>query len=133
MSGVRVDAAALQAYLTSPNGDIARDIIRRTRNVQLKAKELVPKRTRELERNIITRYQPTPRGFVGRVIAGEQLPDARAVWAELGTRPHLIVPRNPGGTLSFLVQQKRVFARKVHHPGQAAQHYMLRALEEARR
>lgn len=132
MSGVRVDAAALQAYLTSPNGDIARDIIRRTRNVQLKARELVPKRTRELERNILTRHQPTPRGFVGRVIAGEQLPDARAGWMEYGTREHDIRPVNKKA-LSFVVNGRRVTVKKVMHPGTKATHFMTGALDEARR
>lgn len=134
MSGAfHPDPVALDRVLRGPDGPVARDIQRRTRNVQLKAKDLAPKRTHELERNILTRVGVDARGVLGRVIAGEQLPDARAAWQEFGTRAHQIVPKNPGGTLSFLVQGKRVWAKKVQHPGNAAVRYMTRALEEARR
>lgn len=134
MSGAfRPDPVALDRVLRGPDGPIVRDVQRRTRNVQLKAKDLAPKRSRDLERNILSRVGIDARGVLGRVIAGEQLPDARAVWMEAGTRAHEIRPKQPSGTLSFLVQGKRVWARKVQHPGNRPYRYMIRALEEARR
>lgn len=134
MSGAfRPDPVALDRVLRGPDGPIARDIQRRTRNVQLKAKDLVGKSTHNLERNILTRVGVDARGVLGRVIAGEQLPDARAVYQQVGTRPHTIVPKQPGGTLSFVVQGRRRFAKRVQHPGTRATHFMTRALEEARR
>lgn len=130
---VRIDGAALDRYLRGPSGPVMRDLQRRTRNVQLKAKELVPKRSHELERNIVTRFAQDGRGLIGRVIAGEQLDDARAVWNEVGTRGHRIEAKRPGGVLAFSVKGKRVFRRAVWHPGTRGVHYMERALDEARR
>lgn len=129
----RPDPVALDRVLRGPQGPVVRDVQRRTRNVQLKAKDLAPKRTRMLERNILTRIGLDSRGVLGRVIAGEQLPDARAVWMEAGTRPHTIRPKQPGGRLSFVAQGKRVFAGSVQHPGTRPYRYMIRALDEARR
>lgn len=126
------DPVALDRVLRGPDGPVARDIQRRTRNVQLKARELVPKRTHVLERNILTRLEVHSQGVLGRVIAGAQLQNARAVWMELGTRPHDIVPVK-GTALSFVVQGRRVVVRKVRHPGNRPYRYLTRALEEARR
>lgn len=129
----RPDPVALDRILRGPDGPVARDIQRRTRNVQLKARQVVGKSTHNLERNILTRAQVVPRGIVGRVIAGEQLPDARAVYQQFGTREHLITPKQPGGTLSFVSQGQRRFAKSVRHPGTRATQFMTLALEEARR
>lgn len=128
----RPDPVALDRVLRGPDGPVARDIQRRTRNVQLKAKDLAPKRSRELERNILSRVGIDARGVLGRVIAGEQLPDARAVWAEYGTREHEIRPVSKKA-LSFVVNGRRVTVKKVMHPGTKATHFMTRALDEARR
>jgi hypothetical protein len=40
-----------------------------------------------------------------------------AIFLERGTRPHLIVPRRPGGYLRFTVGNKVIYTRLVHHPG----------------
>lgn len=126
------DPVALDRVLRGPDGPVARDIQRRARNVQLKAKQLAPKRTRMLERNILTRISADSRGVLGRVIAGEQLPDARAVYMELGTRPHDITPKSKKA-LSFIADGRRVAVRRVKHPGTKPYRYLTRALEEARR
>lgn len=39
---------------------------------------------------------------------------------EKGSRPHVIEPRRPGGVLVFNVGGRKVFARKVNHPGTPA-------------
>jgi hypothetical protein len=46
-----------------------------------------------------------------------------------GTRPHIIVPKTPGGRLKFFWHRKgvTVIARKVNHPGQAANNFPWRA------
>ena len=49
-----------------------------------------------------------------------------------GTRPHVIVPRRPGGILAFRVNGEWVFTRRVNHPGTLANPYHLRAMEKAR-
>lgn len=126
------DTVALERVLRGPDGPVARDIQRRTRNVHLKAKQLAPKRSRMLERNILTRVSADSRGVLGRVIAGEQLPDARAVYMELGTRPHDIRPVNKKA-LSFLANGRRVTVRRVKHPGTKPYRYLGTALADARR
>lgn len=134
MSGaVRHNNAAQRRAMASMDSPAAKDLRRRLRNVQLKAKELVGKRTHELERNILTRVDPLTDGIRGRVIAGEQLQDARAVWNHDGTRPHPIRPRQPGGVLVFTSHGRTVFARGVQHPGTKATKFLLRAGAEARR
>jgi hypothetical protein len=40
-----------------------------------------------------------------------------SIFLERGTRPHIIVPRRPGGVLVFKVGGKTIFTRLVHHPG----------------
>lgn len=38
----------------------------------------------------------------------------------LGSRPHIITPRRPGGVLRFQVGGQVVFATRVNHPGTQA-------------
>ncbi|MDP8257344.1 MAG: hypothetical protein P9M14_16480 [Candidatus Alcyoniella australis] len=91
-------------------------LVRRTQRdiaelVRERARELVPKRTHELERSIIV--VETPRGcivgsdkrYAATVHDGEPLPG-----------PHEIVPRR-GKALRFTIGGKTVFARRVQHPG----------------
>lgn len=48
-----------------------------------------------------------------------------------GTAPHVIVPRR-GKALRFMIGGQVVFARRVNHPGTAANPYNVRALSSAR-
>lgn len=47
-----------------------------------------------------------------------------------GTKPHIIRPRSPGGTLRFKPKGggNYVFAKVVHHPGTEANNFLLKAL-----
>jgi hypothetical protein len=134
MSGkVRHNSAAQRRAMIALDSPAAADLRRRNRNVQLKAKELVGKRTHELERNILTRVDPLADGLRGRVIAGEQLDDARAVWNHDGTKPHTIRPRTKKA-LKFTVGGTELIRRGVHHPGTKATKFLQRAGDqEARR
>ncbi|MDZ7742981.1 MAG: hypothetical protein U5Q03_14915 [Bacteroidota bacterium] len=40
-----------------------------------------------------------------------------AQFVTMGTRPHVIVPRKPGGVLVFQAGGQTVFAKRVNHPG----------------
>lgn len=48
-----------------------------------------------------------------------------------GTRPHVILPRKPGGVLKFywFRKGKHMVVRKVNHPGTAANDFMGRGLK----
>lgn len=50
---------------------------------------------------------------------------------EFGTRPHEIRPKK-GRLLSWVKSGKRIFARKVRHPGTKAQPFLFPAWEEQR-
>ena len=64
--------------------------------------------------------------------------DPKAVFIEKGTKPHVILPRRPGGVLRFSVGiapavglGRVVFTRRVHHPGTRAKPFMRPAAREA--
>ncbi|MEV0584104.1 hypothetical protein [Nonomuraea sp. NPDC050310] len=55
------------------------------------------------------------------------------LFVEVGTRPHVIRPRTPGGWLRWVGSDGKVhFARQVHHPGTAAQPHLRPALDDLR-
>lgn len=74
----------------------------------------VPVRTGELQRS--ARYRTYERGDTAFVEV-TYLAD-HAIFVAEGTRPHVIVPRRPGGVLRFPGRGGQiVFARRVNHPG----------------
>lgn len=56
--------------------------------------------------------------------------DQVAPYVEWETRPHLIVPRKPGGVLTIPTRTGMVFATLVHHPGTRGAHMMATAIQE---
>ncbi len=118
-----------------PSGAVGRDLARRAALVEAAAKQQVPigrvrggpgtKRTagRNLRDTIRTRiaytaWQP-PVAYVGS-------DHPIALIHHEGSRPHLILPRKPGGVLVFYPrgQSTPVFARRVNHPGTKPNHYL---------
>lgn len=94
------------------------------------AQKLVPRKTGHLQRNIVP----------GRITATHATVEARTPYAgfvELGTRPHIIRPRNKkvlawGGERRLTGRLKSGskathFAKEVHHPGTRAQPYLVPA------
>jgi len=80
-----------------------------------------------LERSILARQDraTTARDLEGHVTA---LPKY-AIMVHEGTAPHIIVPKNPLGMLKFRSRLGTiVFAKKVNHPGTAANPFLVRAL-----
>lgn len=47
-----------------------------------------------------------------------------AIYVELGTEPHEIRAKKPGGALSFKMRGETVIVRKVNHPGTKAQPFI---------
>ncbi|WP_436759329.1 hypothetical protein [Streptosporangium sp. V21-05] len=55
------------------------------------------------------------------------------LFVEVGTRPHVIRPKKPGGWLRWVGSDGKVrFTRKVNHPGTSAQPHLRPALEDLR-
>lgn len=127
MQEIVIDPSRLRAFTRAGGGPVIADITRRGTNVQTRAKALVRKRTRKLERSIVKRVTIEARGPVVYVVT--DLP--YAPWEHDGTRPHLIRPRIRKA-LRFPVGGTVVFSQLVHHPGTQGSHFLLRALPAAR-
>jgi hypothetical protein len=104
--------------------------------VVARAKELVPRQTGNLGRTI--RLGQVTETNV-QVIAGGQAGVGYAQFVELGTRPHIIRPRNKkmlawgkNRRLSGSARSgsEMIFAHEVHHPGTRAQPYIMPAAQE---
>jgi hypothetical protein len=75
---------------------------------------------------ITTRVEGTARGLVAYVVSEHPA----SVYVIYGTRPHIIRPRR-ARALRFEAGGRPVYARVVHHPGNAANDFLGRALHEA--
>lgn len=88
-------------------------------------KREAPVRTGALRRSIVGDVvSPGQRGVVA-----VRVPYARSVHD--GSQPHIIRPRNPGGVLSFEVNGQRLFRKYVRHPGNKANPFLDRALDQS--
>lgn len=79
--------------------------------------QLTPKKTGDTARAWRIRFHP---GRTGEGLIWEIKNEGREEivrYLEFGTRPHIIVPKDPGGVLAFEVDGKMVFAKNVFHPG----------------
>lgn len=125
------DKPALKQF-TGWTGPIGRDLHRRLRTLQYRAKGSVGTRyaTGELRRDIEIRHRTVVDGLQGEV--GSWHTDHAAAHHE-GARPHMIYPRadNPIQRLVFRVNGRLVFAKKVSHPGNRPNPFLTRWLREA--
>lgn len=123
-----IDPTKLARFAKSGSGPVLKDLMRRGTNVQIRARGLVRKRTRTLEKSIVKRAEVDSRGPVVYVVTSVSY----ARYENDGTRPHLIRARNrkvlrfpgAGGQLVFVTQ--------VHHPGTTGSQFLTRALAAAR-
>lgn len=72
----------------------------------------------------------TVRGFTRVYTVPVFTRDKVAPFVEYPTRPHLILPRRPGGVLAIPTAAGIVFARAVHHPGTQGSYMMATAIAE---
>jgi hypothetical protein len=101
-----------------------------TRRIATQARVDVPVRTGKLGRSIREDDQIMAGPFVvtGGVSAGGGAEGVDyALYVHEGTRPHMIFPRRPGGTLAFEMDGRTVFAKSVHHPGTKARPFLRNA------
>ncbi|WP_188188050.1 hypothetical protein [Nonomuraea sp. SYSU D8015] len=143
--GFRIDfnEAELDRIFKSPQGPVGRQMARYGEIVTQGAKRRCPVSPRgsggrpsgytrskigwELHRDAIGLY--TDIASPAKTPQGEPL----GLFLEVGTRPHVIRPKNPRGWLRWVGADGRVhFAKKVNHPGTSAQPYLRPALEDLR-
>lgn len=94
-------------------------------DIEARAKSLAPVDTGNLKGSITTDIASD--GLSAEVTANADY----AAPVEYGTRPHVIRPKN-ASMLAFKIGGVTVFAKKVNHPGTAAQPFMTPAAEQVR-
>lgn len=110
------------------DGPMGADMRRRKRTLEFRAGQSVGVRTGKLRLDIKSKERYVVDGIMFEV--GNWSTRYAAAHHE-GAKPHVIVPRKPGGRLVFKVAGKTVFAKKVNHPGNAPNPYLRRWLNEA--
>lgn len=112
------DRSAIQRLLHGRDGMVAREMHKRALKVQAGAVRQVHKRTGFLARSIHVEmtYRPLTGAYIGSNVR-------YALLHHEGTRAHPIVA-TPGRMLSFSSNGRRVYARKVLHPGTRPNRYL---------
>lgn len=109
------------------SGMIGRDLDRRLRTLQYRARSTAGFRTGHLRASIEIERSVIRNGLQGRVGS----PVRYAAAHHEGARPHAITPRKKGGKLRFVIGGRVVFASRVNHPGNRPNPYLARWLREA--
>lgn len=112
------DRTAIAAVLHGRDGMVAKEMMKRALKVQAGAVRQVGKRTGRLARSI--HVEQTLRPVTGAYIGSNV---RYALMHHDGTRKHPIAAK-PGRMLTFTSNGRRVYARKVLHPGTAPNRYL---------
>lgn len=120
------DEVAIAQLRYSWDGPIGRDLNRRLRTLEFRARMSTGVKTGELKRRMETKRKVVRQGLEGRVGS----PVKYAAAHHDGARPHIIRPRN-AKALRFVVGGRVVFAGRVNHPGNRPNPYLTRWLREA--
>lgn len=120
------DQAALR-YFKGWQGPVGRDLIRRGRTLEFRARNSAGIDTGRLRADIETRRKDVTDGI--EIQVGSWNIDWALVHHE-GSRPHVILPRR-APRLVFRVNGRIVFAKRVNHPGTRPNSYLSRWLREA--
>jgi hypothetical protein len=112
------DNRAIQKLLHGRDGMVAKSIYARALRVQAAAKRQVGVRTGRLRRSIHIEmtYRPVTSAYIGSNVR-------YALLHHEGSRRHPIVAK-PGRMLVFRSNGKRVYAKKVLHPGTRPNRYL---------
>lgn len=125
---VRVDEAALREFLSGVNGPVVRELNRLARKVRDAAKRLAPPHVRGgIEVRATTRGPDGPEVTIASTATGPN-GEPLGLWAEVGTRPHIIRSTGPWPLRNRETGQ--VFGPVVHHPGTKATPHLRPALLE---
>jgi hypothetical protein len=139
---ITFNQAELDALLRGPAGPVARKLGRCGEIVTQGAKRRAPtsphgsggRPSGYLRSRISWEMHRDPVGLYVDIASPARTPQGEpyGLFMEVGTRPHVIRPRNPGGWLRWFEGGKVRFAKVVHHPGTRAQPHLRPALEDLR-
>lgn len=109
------------------DGPLGRRMELCAREVTWRAKLMATKRTGKMAEQIDWKREVAKRGIVARI----GTPVRYAAVQELGSKPHEIRPKKPGGMLVFHWAKvgHMVYLRRVWHPGTKPVRFLQRALE----
>lgn len=111
----------IDRMLNDRNGMVGRHLTKTASKITHLARLQVGKKTGKLVRSI--RYEHIPRNAMGPgVKVGAYT--SYALLHHQGTKPHMIFPSKPGGTLIFMRGARVVHTRFVRHPGTKANRYL---------
>jgi hypothetical protein len=111
--------------LRLPGGLVYRDMTRRLLRVEAEAVRRAPG---SMGATIRAQIRSGPGGdFQGTISVNHPA----ALFVTMGTRPHRIEPRRPGGVLRFTVDGRVVYARFVQHPGNKPNDFLIKSLRAA--
>jgi len=136
MARTRVEIAdgELQAAVAGPRGLATAYVRRITRQIENRARLYAPVNTGNLRGSITSAV--VSRGLTVSGTVGT--PVHYAVYVHEGTRPHEILPRTPGGVLTWKAGPgsgenragPRLYARRTFHPGTRPQPFLRRAMDD---
>lgn len=124
----------LQAFITDPNGDVFKDLVRRGTVVMLVSKTFVRVRSGRLK--TLIRLQRNAKKAHVTIVAGRSGLTPYTMFEHDGTNPHVITAKKMRGRgkkrrkgmLRFTVGGQVVFRRSVYHPGTTGSQFLVRAL-----
>jgi hypothetical protein len=119
-----LDRTRVQRMLRLPGGLVYRDMTRRLLRVEAEAVRSAPG---SMGATIRAQIRSAGRDFEGVITVNHPA----ALFVTLGTRPHRISPRRPGGVLRFTVDGRVVYAKYVNHPGNRPNEFLRDALRFA--
>lgn len=120
-----LDRSRIARMLRLPGGMVYRNMERRVRRVEAEAIRRAPGSMKQGIRVSIGR------GPGGNFRGTVNVRHPAALFVTLGTRPHRIEPRRPGGVLRFMVGGRVVYARYALHPGTKPNDFLRQALRAA--
>jgi hypothetical protein len=119
----------LNSEMTLPRGMVGRSMSALGAKMVVKAKLQVGKDTGALSRSIGMSLSRASYGVKLTVHAK----DKKAYMHHEGTRPKIILPKNPGGVLVFSKGTRVVITKRVMHPGTRANRFLSDQLREVSR
>lgn len=123
---VVLDEATIHNIRFGWNDIVGRDLSRRLRTLEFRARMSAGIKTGELRARMETKKNIVGEGLEGQVGS----PVRWAAAHHQGARPHIIKAK-PGKKLRFIVAGHVVFRSSVHHPGNRPNPYLTRWLREA--